>query len=445
VTRQKITVVIPTRERLPVLRYSMQTVLSQPYEMLQVLVSDNYSTDGTGDFVRGLSDPRLRYVNSGRRLSMSENWEFALSHVEDGWVMFLGDDDGLLPGAIERLAAIIEATDCEAVTFRPCNYIWPRFGYEVARLKVPFSRGWEVRDSSKWLQCVMDSGVTYYSLPMIYVLGVVDMALISRIRLQGQRFFNSCIPDVYASIALARSTPKYLYVNEPFTIIGCSEFSSGAQFVISGDQGESGNELNRFMTEGNMPFHPDIPLRRDGGYPLSLQMLVYEAYLQSKFLQPHAAGPRIERQLALALARPYTSSLYEARNQEWGRDFARQHRLDFDAILAQSKTLRRAAKLGHWVRRIRSPLETMVVYDPAVSLPNVFVASIFASSLLWIRPSIFVRLSKAFRRLAGRIKAGGGGGLWANRGACGAQRKPFRAGSAVKLWGNRSIARRVIK
>lgn len=402
-TRPKITVVIPTRERLPVLRYSIQTVLSQPYEMLQVLVSDNYSTDGTVDFVRGLADPRLRYVNTGRRLSMSENWEFALSHVEDGWVMFIGDDDGLLPGAIEKLAAIIEATDCEAITFRPCNYIWPCFSCESGRLTVPLSRGWEVRDSSKWLQRVMDSGVSYINLPMIYMLGVVDMALISRIRRQGQRFFNSCIPDVYASIALARSTPKYLYMNEPFAMIGCSEFSTGAQFVTSGDQEESGNELNRFMTEGNIPFHPDIPLRGNGGYPLSLQMLEYEAYLQSKFLQPHDAGPRIERQLALALARPYTSSLAEASTLEWGRDFARQHRIDFDATLAQSKTLRRAAKLRHWVRWFRSQFETMVVYDPAVSLPNVFAASIFASSLLWIRPSIFVRLRKGLWRLARKV------------------------------------------
>ena len=441
-TRPKITVVIPTRERLPVLRYSIQTVLSQAYEMLQILVSDNYSTDGTGDFVRGLADPRIRYVNTGRRLSMSENWEFALSHVEDGWVMFIGDDDGLLPGAIEKLAAIIETTDCEAITFRPCNYIWPCFGCESGRLTVPFSRGWEVRDSCKWLQRVMDSGISYTNLPMIYILGAVDMALISRIRLRGQRFFNSCIPDVYASIALARSTPKYLYVNEPFTIIGCSEFSSGAQFMISGDQAKSGNELNRFMTEGNIPFHPDIPLRRDGGYPLSLQMIVYEAYLQSNFLQPHAAGPRLERQLALALARPYTSSLCEARNQEWGRDFARQHRLDFDAILAQSKTLRRAAKLRQWVHRMRSLFEKMVVYDSAVGLPNVFAASIFASSLLWFRPSIFVRLRKGLRRLAGKIKGEGGGGFWANRGACGPQRKPFGAGTAVKL-SYRSIARRL--
>jgi hypothetical protein len=50
--------------------------------------------------VASFKDPRIRYVNTGKHLSMSHNWEFALSHVEKGYVTFVGDDDGLLPGAI---------------------------------------------------------------------------------------------------------------------------------------------------------------------------------------------------------------------------------------------------------------------------------------------------------------------------------------------------------
>ena len=180
----KITVVIPTRERLPVLKFCVQTVLAQTYENLEILVSDNFSTDGTGDFVRGLADPRVRYVNTGRRVSMSENWEHALSYVENGWVTFLGDDDGLVPGAIERLAEIIKSTDCEAITYRACNYIWPvASGSNVGRLIVPLTHGRQTRrNAAKWLQRVMDGHAFYSDLPIIYVLGAVSMDLIARLK-----------------------------------------------------------------------------------------------------------------------------------------------------------------------------------------------------------------------------------------------------------------------
>ena len=405
-TSPKITVVIPTRERLATLRYSIKTVLCQSYEYLQIVVSDNYSNDGTEDFVRGLCDSRVQYVNPGRRLSMSEHWEYALSHVPDGWVIFLGDDDGVLPEAITKLATIIQSTDCEAITFRTCGYIWPYEGY-AGQLRVPLSRGREIRDSSKWLKRVMNLDDAYYNLPAIYVWGMVNMALINRARRQDQRFFNSCVPDVYACIALARSTPKYLYLKEPFTIVGTSKFSIGAQWIRRGNLPEIGKELD-FASEGKIPFHPDVPLRPDGGLPLSLQALVFEAYLQSSFLQPHSDGPRLEKQLALALARPETTDLcdasspYEARNQQWCRDFAHQHGLDFDAALAHSRRLRRAAKLKNWAHRLQSLFGKIIVYDRAVSLPNVFVASIFAASLLWIRPSISTRLRKTFWRILAR-------------------------------------------
>ena len=56
---------------------------------------------------------------------MSENWEFALSHASDGWVFILGDDDGLLPGAIEKLASILGNDRSLALGSALGVYTWP--------------------------------------------------------------------------------------------------------------------------------------------------------------------------------------------------------------------------------------------------------------------------------------------------------------------------------
>ncbi|OZA21859.1 MAG: hypothetical protein B7X93_13530 [Hydrogenophilales bacterium 17-61-9] len=85
-THFKFTIIIPTRERADVLSGSLKTALMQEYDNLEILVSDNFSSDHTRDVVASFNDPRIRYVNTGKRLSMSHNWEFALSHVDGGWL-----------------------------------------------------------------------------------------------------------------------------------------------------------------------------------------------------------------------------------------------------------------------------------------------------------------------------------------------------------------------
>jgi glycosyltransferase involved in cell wall biosynthesis len=419
-TAPKITLVIPTRERLPALRHCVQTARIQDYKNFQILVSDNASTDGTGDFIQGLDDPRVRYVNTGRRVSMSSNWEFALSHVDDGWVMFLGDDDGLLPGAISRLAEIIETTDCEAITFRACHYIWPGLsGSHFGRLVIPFCGGQEVRRTSDWLKRVADSQADYTNLPMIYICGIVSMRLINRIPRQCGRFFNSSIPDVYACIAIARSITSHIYVNQPFTIVGSSKFSNGFSFAATpvkavGDgeyrRIDSGNaaEYLRFMSENDIPPHPGIAPLRGGGHPLSWQMFIYEAFLQSKYIGGNVQDPPPAKQLALALAHPYAPKHSDPLNGEWGRGFACLHGIDFGAAWSEAKSLRRRAKVGSMVRRIRSAIESLVIFDRSVPLENVYTASLVAAAALWAHPPVGTRLLRnghyALKRMAPSLR-----------------------------------------
>ena len=89
----KVTVILPTRERGDALESALRTVTEQRYENLEIVVSDNCSHDRTGEIARSTGDRRVRYLNTGRRLSMSHNWEFALSHVTGGagWVTIIGD------------------------------------------------------------------------------------------------------------------------------------------------------------------------------------------------------------------------------------------------------------------------------------------------------------------------------------------------------------------
>src|ERR1039458_10222772 len=92
-----ISVVIPTRERAQTLLFTLQTVLNQASRNFEVIVSDNFSQDPTRTVVQSFADARLRYFNTGRRLSMCDNWDFAFEHVCGEYTIFIGDDDAILP------------------------------------------------------------------------------------------------------------------------------------------------------------------------------------------------------------------------------------------------------------------------------------------------------------------------------------------------------------
>lgn len=62
-----ISVIICTYNRVGLLGRSIQSVLSQTYTNLELLIIDDCSTDHTGEFVKGLSDERIRYYRNEKK------------------------------------------------------------------------------------------------------------------------------------------------------------------------------------------------------------------------------------------------------------------------------------------------------------------------------------------------------------------------------------------
>ena len=67
-TKPKITVIIPTRERAGVLEAALRTATAQNYEGLEIIVSDNCSGDGTDAVVQRAVDGGQRNANCKSKL-----------------------------------------------------------------------------------------------------------------------------------------------------------------------------------------------------------------------------------------------------------------------------------------------------------------------------------------------------------------------------------------
>ncbi|MBB5700143.1 glycosyltransferase [Sphingomonas yantingensis] len=266
---------IPTRDRCQTLGSTIRSCLAQDYADLRIVVSDNCSDDDTAAVVAGFDDPRLRYVRTPRRLSMTGNFEFSLSLVEDhdAYVMHIGDDDGLILDGAAQAAGIIRETGTRAVNSAHAVYHWPSSLYPnyANRLIMPLGRGYHHVSGLSAARDVMAFRRGYAFLPSTYT-GFIAKSVIDAVA-AGGAYYASITPDSYSGFANAGILERYVYARRPFAIAGLSGRSNGGSNVTTGDS----SEANRYLAENDLPTHTDVVY-----CPKSIPLVVAEAFLQAR-------------------------------------------------------------------------------------------------------------------------------------------------------------------
>jgi glycosyltransferase involved in cell wall biosynthesis len=273
--QNKFTVIIPTRERANTLIHTIKTVIDQKYENLVVLICDNFSQDNTEEIVSTFKDERLKYINTGKRLSMSHNWEFALTKVSEGYVTIIGDDDGLLPNCFDIVNDLINTFNVEAIISSDVFFSWKdRKEFLSNSFSIPQNIDFGLKIAHEELRKVLSFEQSYYTLPSLYK-GFISVDAIERVKIVSKDFFHSMTPDLYSTLVLSSKIDKY-YVSEiPFAINGASAHSGGSSyFKPTKKEGES--PAHKFLSEDNIPFDKSLIL-----FP-SIPIILYEAYLQAK-------------------------------------------------------------------------------------------------------------------------------------------------------------------
>ena len=110
-TDPQVTIGLPVRNGVPDLRVALDSLLSQTYENFVLVISDNDSTDDTGDVCREYAerDPRVRYIRQKDNLGNPGNFHFTLQQAQTPYFMWAAHDDIWSPTFIERTIAQLEA------------------------------------------------------------------------------------------------------------------------------------------------------------------------------------------------------------------------------------------------------------------------------------------------------------------------------------------------
>ena len=108
---EAVTVVVPTRNRLPVLEATLACVLGQRDVDIRVVVVDEGSSDGTPERLSRLAaaDPRVRTVRHDDPRGLPAARNAGLAATETAWVAFCDDDDLWAPDKLARQLAAAAA------------------------------------------------------------------------------------------------------------------------------------------------------------------------------------------------------------------------------------------------------------------------------------------------------------------------------------------------
>jgi glycosyltransferase involved in cell wall biosynthesis len=252
------TILIPTMDRAATVADTIRTCLSQEDESLRIIVSDNASVDNTEEVVKSFSDVRLSYINPGRRLGMSEHWEFALAHVPDGYVTVLGDDDGFLPGAVSAARQMIEKYSAKALGWQKAEYCWPDHIVPSFRnwLQVPLGTDIKRMKSLDVVRNVVGFRDSYTKLPCIYNSFISTDLIRSFKGKNNGIFFAGSNPDICSAFAIASEIEEFVFCWRPLSINGAGSKSNGTlQTVGDKDDGFA----KSFWTDTKFTFEPGIP------------------------------------------------------------------------------------------------------------------------------------------------------------------------------------------
>ena len=238
----KFSVLLPTRNGGKYLKSCIESVLSQDYKDMELIVFDNANTDNTAEVVNSYSnDKRLKYYRTDSVVSVTDNWNNALKKSSGDYVLMMGDDDFILPGYFDTLDKIIKENDFpDGISYFGYSFIYPdavdntvgyysdpHYNYE----KKLIDSGKTTKNQLKSIVYDMfkfKNRVPLNTLPHIWSRKVIN-------RVDGE-LFRPPYPDHFALNAIFLKANTWVFSKKKLYIIGVTPKSYGHYVFSDNDQ-----------------------------------------------------------------------------------------------------------------------------------------------------------------------------------------------------------------
>ena len=131
----KISVIIPSYNKVKFIGRTLESIFSQKYNNLEVIVQDGASTDGTVKIIEKYADkyPKTLFWESKKDSGQLDAINKGLGHAGGDIVTYINADDCYLYGSFERVADAYQSNP-NALWFAGQGLVVDRQGREIAKL-----------------------------------------------------------------------------------------------------------------------------------------------------------------------------------------------------------------------------------------------------------------------------------------------------------------------
>ena len=240
-------VILPTYNRANFLPLAIQSVLQQSFEDFELVISNGGSTDNTRNVVAEFKDKRIRYIETDKRLSMSENYQHALNHSSGEFIIFFSDDDAFIPTSLMRARRILNEKNTEMVVFAIAYYFHEtttEFSYTMEKNSLAFfpysSKVVKVESRHAIEQMFQQLNLIdvprdhQYVNPFIGNI-VCHRSIFERLKSQKHQLFATIPIDTYFITIVLGNIDIYYHLSEPLLVWSRWSRNATASLNMKGD------------------------------------------------------------------------------------------------------------------------------------------------------------------------------------------------------------------
>ena len=156
--KYKISVVIPTLNRINTLQRALDSVINQTYKPAEIIVVDNGSSDGTLKFLRE-QYPKITILTENK-LGVSSARNKGIKKSINQWIALLDSDDAWHPRKLEIQTSMLDSA-LKEYNLIHTDEIWFRNNKHINQMKKHKKQGGYIFERCLSLCCISPSSVLF--------------------------------------------------------------------------------------------------------------------------------------------------------------------------------------------------------------------------------------------------------------------------------------------
>lgn len=309
----KFSILIPTRNGGKYLPYCLESLISQDYDDVEIIVSNNCSEDNTSSYLSSVTDKRVRVIKPAEVLSMAYHYEFALSQAKGDWIMILGDDDGVQPYFFELaefLTTQAEKKNLNLINSARSYFFWAGCESFYADNLVGYHADAFCAVENIKIQglSVLIGQKAYFETPQMYTTSLFNRKIIEKVKQKQEgAFYKAITPDANGAAIAFSVENNYLDCKVPLAWVGTSPKSYAVLGEIGYGRIENENQEEtqaRIAESFNLSFNKSHSWHELAGNMKICSAVLYywEALLQSESIQAERVRKIVNSKIVKTLA-----------------------------------------------------------------------------------------------------------------------------------------------